>query len=134
MQKFPLMVSIMFAVVVLSHSANAGYINNYSDWKKMTIREQGWYAMGLWDMSLVATPEENNYAKVNGLVKCGSVVKFNGVKLAEAMTRFYEVKATRVSQPPIMAFYSEIIKGVCLEYVNKARADYGLKPWPKTED
>ena len=125
------MLAATLTMLIWPQVVSAGYMNSYSDWKKLGSSMQSIYAMGLYDAETggVIRGLDWTIATAQGLSDCSVELSLNGILLAEAINNFYAADLQRWSFPVSFAFHSAIIKGVCLRHINTERAKYGLHPW-----
>jgi hypothetical protein len=113
----------------------AGYVNNYSDWKRATQPFQAVYLQGVIDGWLSRTTGEPPWvvARRKGLNKCLTKQKIDGAMLADAVNSHYQAHKAdwRVSPSVVL---EETIQGICLADINSERAAVGLAPWERKPD
>jgi opacity protein-like surface antigen len=117
------------AVLFLSAPAQADFIKNAADWRRLGPEGQAAYAMAIYDvMSVVTADNKYTAARAMGLRACGVGLQLKGAMVAQAINIFYRDHPEARVATPFVAFNGYFERGVCSPFINKAREEMGLPP------
>lgn len=111
--------------------ANAGFKNNYSQWREADRYGQYMYVQGLFDaVTGFAATDDAPWvkAKRNGVIECATGLGLDAAMIAEALTKHYVDHVDDWSYPPVLVF-DVVVQSICLNQINSERLRLGLAPW-----
>jgi hypothetical protein len=122
----------VLAVLGVTGSASAGFIDNYRSWQQIGPEGQAAYAMGIFDVMIVfVANDQYSTARALGLRECGAALQLKAAMMAEAITKYYEDYPEYQRASPFVAFNAYLERGACSPFINAARAQMGLKTMKK---
>jgi hypothetical protein len=123
---------VLWLLCIVSTQAQALFLSEgYSFWQSLGGEEKAFYTAGIWDTISAYHGDPSDEAVASGLEECGTHLSVRASLAVEAMTQYYESNVAAWSDPPLKAFGQSIVRGLCLEYVNKQRKVRGLPEWSK---
>jgi hypothetical protein len=123
-----------FALFALSApEAHAVYVENYSDWKAITVEAQTSYLVGALDGWLQSSDKGEPVwvvARRKGLKTCLYEQKITAPMLLELVSKHYERFNADWRLPPAPVLF-DVLQGMCLVDINRERKAVGLAPWDR---
>lgn len=122
---------LMLSLLITPDYASAGFKDTFSQWQAMDRYAQYSYVMGMYDSEANngATGEETWVAaRRAGLAECAQKLGLNPDLISDAITRHYQTYQ-RDWGLPVAVVYSQVMLEVCIDFINRRRAEANLPAW-----
>ena len=117
-------------LLIYSFYANASFINQYSDWKRLSYAHKEGYVMGVFDGLSAANASfgVDAVAEAIGFHKCAARLRLSSIMLIEIIEEGYKKDLKLWSSPPDFILHNELMPA-CRSDINVERKSFNLKPY-----
>lgn len=122
-----LLATALLALVV--GTANAGFVNKYSDWRELTDQQKAGYVRGVIDevTSRWFSDEEGELAVIDGVSTCIDNLEIDSAMMVELVDGAYQGNPNRWINSPNFVLRLALFD-LCRREINAERKEHGLDP------
>ena len=128
--------TIALVVVALlsmaDQTAQAGFLNNYGEWKAASPSVKLGFVMAYWDQATTIQKAEGaaSEAEMAGIRSCAGAVSLTADMLVDAVNGVYARNLDWWDRPAVLVVMG-VVQNICLQKINDERTSRGLAIWQK---
>ena len=131
LKRKPVLFFLVLSLIPTS-SSQAGYMNQYSEWKNQSLAVKIGYVMGVFDAAstVIVNGGQDAHAEAAGFSSCVSRLRITAQILAETIDAAYARTTKSWGYPPSVVLRNELL-APCKGDINRERRSLGLTPFSK---